>query len=251
MIFYLLSIIQEVRTETIDNNFIEDVADEPQTTLNAILEGVDTSSIIEVWKICRVGGLFRKDNLVVLFTDGTHICTCMEVITKGIICRHFWRVMLYSNEAKFHISIIPIRWYKDDILVELDDALKESPVLTAIETSTESTEVNFTLQSLRRFQGSCHKESTQQIIPRRNRFGIAFSTAKTAINIALETGCDNELVKLLKDFILAKQRRRDNIDIEDDISPEDHDRNESGNVNIIPLQQHLINQTTDPHVTKI
>src|SRR5829696_4298580 len=102
--------------ETINDNFIEDIVDEPQTTLKAILEGVNISNIIEVWRIRIIGGLSRKYNLVVLFADGTHICTCMETITKGIICRHFLRVMLYSSAARFHISIIPSRWYKDSIL---------------------------------------------------------------------------------------------------------------------------------------
>jgi hypothetical protein len=209
------------------------------------------SSIIEVWRMRRVGGISCKENLVVLFTDGTHICTCMETITKGIVCRHFWRVMLYSSVARFHISIIPIRWYKDDVLLKLDDTLENSPILTAIEASTETmtTTMNFTLQSLRQFQGSCHKENAQQIIPKRNRFGVAFSTAKTAINIALETGSDNELVKLLKDFILIKQKNRDGdgVESEDDVDME----NNKNNNDVVSLQQHLIDQTTDPYVTKI
>jgi len=130
----------------------------------------------------------------------------METITKGIICRHFWRVMLYSNTAKFHISIIPIRWYKDDILTRFDTVLENSPVLTAIESPNNTTcEVNFTLKSLKHIQGSDHKENIQKIIPQRNRFGIAFSTAKTAINVTLETKSDNELVRLLKDFISSKK----------------------------------------------
>src|SRR5437763_14185640 len=76
----------------------------------------------------------------------------METSTKGIICRHFWHVMLYSNEAKFHISIIPIRWYRDDILLKFDNIVENSPVLIAIESSTPC-EVNFTLKSLRHMQG--------------------------------------------------------------------------------------------------
>ncbi|PKY63318.1 hypothetical protein RhiirA4_491811, partial [Rhizophagus irregularis] len=171
---------------TIEDNFIEDVVDEPQTTLKALLIDMDTLKIVETWKICRVGGLSHKDNLVVLFDDGTHLCTCVETITKGIVCRHFWRVMLYSNMAKFHISIIPIRLYKDEILIKLDEALEKSPVLTAIEPPTNNTtlphEVNFTLQGLRHIQQSGYKENVQQIVPQRNRFGVAFSTAKTAIN---------------------------------------------------------------------
>ncbi|CAG8698909.1 12549_t:CDS:1, partial [Funneliformis caledonium] len=45
---------------------------------------------------------------------------------------------------------------------------------------------------------SDYKENIWQIISQRNQFGIAFSTAKIAINIALETGSDNKLIKLLK-----------------------------------------------------
>ncbi|RIA81981.1 hypothetical protein C1645_836088 [Glomus cerebriforme] len=107
-------------------------------------------------------------------------------------------------------------------------------------------DVDFTLQSLRQLQGSCHKENAQQIIPQRNRFGIAFSTAKTAINIALETGSDTELVKLLKDFILNKKRNCDG----DSIELEDNGDIENNN-QIVSLQQNLINQTTNPYVTKI
>ena len=186
---------------------------------------------------------------MVLFDDGTHICTCMKTITKGIVCRHFWRVMLYSNTAKFHISIIPIRWYKDDILIKLDDALEKSPVLTAIEPSTADNimlthDVNFTLQSLRYIQRSDHKENIQQIVPQRNRFGVAFSTAKTAINVALETKSDNELVQLLKNFISSKKNHNNSEEGRSDEYNQDNNE-------VVPLQQYLIDETTDPHVTRI
>lgn len=219
-------------------------------TLKVLLENMDLSKVIEVWRIRRIGGLSRKDNLVVLFIDGTHICTCMETITKGIICRHFWRVMLYSDMARFHISIIPIRWYKDDILTKLDTSLNNTPVLTAIGPSTNNTmeafQIDFTLQSLRCFQGSDHKDNIQHIIPRRNRFGIAFSTAKTAINIALETKSDGELVQLLKEFIEAKQKRGGTV-----CDKAKQDENKQDENAIVVLQQQLIDQTTDPNVTKI
>ncbi|CAG8748177.1 16033_t:CDS:2, partial [Racocetra persica] len=56
----------------------------------------------------------------------------------------------------------------------------ESSIDTAIE-------VNLNLQSLRNFQGSSNHASIQQVISKRNKFGVAFLTAKTAINIALKT----------------------------------------------------------------
>ncbi|RIB12916.1 hypothetical protein C2G38_2144824 [Gigaspora rosea] len=43
----------------------------------------------------------------------THICTCLGLVNRGIICWHFFQIMLYSDMARFHISFIPSRWYCD------------------------------------------------------------------------------------------------------------------------------------------
>jgi len=239
--------------------------DEPQITLQSLLNGIVHSNIIEIWRIRRIGGLSKKSNLVVLLDDGTHLCTCLETITKGIICRHFWRVMLYSSSARFHISIIPTRWYKESILDKLDMNLENSPILTAVESSTNNSpspfQVTFTLQSLHNFQGDCNK-IVRQNIPQRNRFGIAFSVAKTAINIALETNKDGELVKILKDFIAARQKDRAEV-IGNANEANEIDNNLDNNITecdiinkedsseVVPLQQRFINETANPNITKI
>ncbi|CAG8826823.1 18732_t:CDS:2, partial [Gigaspora margarita] len=233
----------------ISDNFIEDVVNEPQATLKAILDSTNMFDIIEIWRIHRIGGISHKYNLVVLLSDGTHICTCLETITKGIICHHFWRVMLYSSFTKFHISIIPIRWHKDDILTKLDESLNNSPVLTALESSSEHTiQENVTFQSLQNFQNTDYQSNIQHAIPQRNRFGVAFSIAKIAINIVLETKSDNELIQLLKTLILTKQNSRNKNDNLDESKTNENNLN--GN-SILTLQQNLIDQTNDPHVTKI
>ncbi|RIB18879.1 hypothetical protein C2G38_2183348 [Gigaspora rosea] len=117
---------------------------------------------------------------------------------------------------------IPIRWYKDEIFVKLDQALKNSLSLTAIESSVNTTtEINLALQTSRNFQNTNYQASVKQIAPQRNRFGVAFSTAKTAINIALETK---------KEIESGEIQNKDSIKT---------------------LQQHLIDQTNDPHITKI
>ncbi len=77
--------------------------------LKALLENMDLLKIIEVWKIHQIENFSYKDNLVVLFINGIHICIYIEMITKEIICYYFWWVMLYLNMARFYISIIPIR----------------------------------------------------------------------------------------------------------------------------------------------
>ncbi|POG69478.1 hypothetical protein GLOIN_2v1776934 [Rhizophagus irregularis DAOM 181602=DAOM 197198] len=100
--------------------------------------------------------------------------------------------------------------------------------------------------------------STLSVPPPQNNFTlqIAFSTAKTAINVALKTKTDEELIKILKDFIAAKHEiqseRNDhtNNNLEVNNYTEDQLRQDTSNI-IIPLQQHLIGQITNPNVTKI
>ncbi|GET65080.1 hypothetical protein GLOIN_2v1785012 [Rhizophagus irregularis DAOM 181602=DAOM 197198] len=51
----------------------------------------------------------------------------------------------------------------------------------------------------------------QQIISKRNKFGVAFSTAKTAINIALETESDSYVTKIWK--ASCKKRVKSSIEV--------------------------------------
>ncbi|GBC13105.1 hypothetical protein GLOIN_2v1812649 [Rhizophagus irregularis DAOM 181602=DAOM 197198] len=253
----VLSFDNVLESDTVDNYFIEDVVDEPQIILQSFLNGIDSINIIETWRIRRVGGLSKRENLVILLDDGSHLCTCMESVTKGIICRHFWHVMLYSGIAKFHISIIPNRWYKDSILTNLEGNVENLPILTAIESndnssSSSSYQINFILQNMRQFQGlddnkSIHQQNTSQ----RNRFGIAFSIAKTAVNIALETNSDCELIRLLKEFIASKHERSIEVGDDDNLEEINGIERAAQNANIISLQKDLIDQITDPNVTKI
>ncbi|CAG8526190.1 4238_t:CDS:1, partial [Scutellospora calospora] len=76
--------------------------------------------------------------------------------------------------------------------------------------------------------------------------------AKTAINIALATNKDAELVQILKDFIAANQTKHKDVIEETNNSISAKDDNFTQDTSeIILLQQHLIDQLTSPKVTKI
>ncbi|CAG8761108.1 35449_t:CDS:2, partial [Racocetra persica] len=119
------------------------------------------------------------------------------------------------------------------ILKTILSTLENSPSLTAIESSADTTnEINLALQSSRNFQSTNYQASVQQIASQRNRFGVAFSTAKTAINIALETKSDNNI----SNDNNSKEIESSEIQNKDSINT---------------LQKYLIDQTNDLHVTKI
>ncbi|CAG8542181.1 3126_t:CDS:2, partial [Scutellospora calospora] len=205
--------IEISESETINDNFIEDVLDKPQATLQSLLSN----------------DLLRKENLVILFVDRTHICTCIETITKGII---------YSIHTK------------------LDFNIKSFLVLVVLElTPNSSFQVNFVFQSISGFDKPDCNKVDHKYISQRNRYRIAFSTAKVAINVALETNKDAELVQLLKDFITANQKEHNTKETEETKeinSVENNNSNQDQKTSeVIPLQQHLIDQITSLQVTRI
>ena len=83
----MLYIIQNLESGVISKDFIENVIDELQITLRSLLDGIEYVRIIETWRVCRIGEISHQENLVILLDDGIYICTCTEIITKGIICQ--------------------------------------------------------------------------------------------------------------------------------------------------------------------
>ena len=66
--------------------------------------------VLEVWHV-RATGTLGIGHYVVLLNDDTHLYTCLLLINKGLICRHFFCVATYSQTAIFHITLISPRWY--------------------------------------------------------------------------------------------------------------------------------------------
>ncbi|RIB17126.1 hypothetical protein C2G38_2038006 [Gigaspora rosea] len=54
-------------------------------------------------------------HFVLLLDDGTHLCSCFDHCNRGIVCRHFFQIMLCTRAATFHIQLIQSRWYNDNV----------------------------------------------------------------------------------------------------------------------------------------
>jgi len=80
--------------------------------MNYILKNVDIDRIEETWAI-RTVTASRFCHFIILLTDRTHICSCLGLVSRGIVCRHFFQVMLCSRTAVFHITLVHKRWYKE------------------------------------------------------------------------------------------------------------------------------------------
>src|SRR4051812_23089205 len=51
---------------------------------------------------------------VVVIDSISYLCSCMSNISRGIICRHYFRIMMTSAVAGFQIQMVPSRWYIDN-----------------------------------------------------------------------------------------------------------------------------------------
>src|SRR6185312_13284811 len=106
--------ISNSEAETNDDCPVEAVYDENQVLLHDLLEDIELSSIEEVWDVNFINT--SKHHFVLVLSGGVHFCTCMLISTLGVVCRHYWKVLLESAAAAFHVAIIPKRWYCDDIV---------------------------------------------------------------------------------------------------------------------------------------
>ena len=75
---------------------------------------VGVESICEIWKITDVRPENKKRVHFVIIVDSvSYLCSCYSNISRGIICRYYFRAMMFSMVAGFQIKMIPSRWYVD------------------------------------------------------------------------------------------------------------------------------------------
>src|SRR3954462_1166863 len=76
---------------------------------------VGEERIREVWKITDMRPENKKYiHFVIVIDPVSYLCSCMSNISRGIICRHYFQVMMFSEVAGFQIQMVPSRWYIDD-----------------------------------------------------------------------------------------------------------------------------------------
>ncbi|GES93824.1 protein FAR1-related sequence 5-like [Rhizophagus clarus] len=99
--------------------FDEDQLDQNEISENQAMTNVPKESIKEVWQIISylVPNSYQH---VIILNDGTHLCTCLLLVSHGIICRHYFKLMIENLNALFHILLMPTRWLQDDAWNQID-----------------------------------------------------------------------------------------------------------------------------------
>ncbi|PKY60573.1 hypothetical protein RhiirA4_484428 [Rhizophagus irregularis] len=110
-----------------------------------------------------------------------------------------------TNDAKFHISIVSRRWFKENLQSD-DDNINQSLIITLGEdyTAEVSNNDSFNKIDFNTEQPSIYqqiKESgLQKQVKKKNEFSSMISLAKTTINLAVEVGDQMHFKKMLTEY---------------------------------------------------
>ena len=76
---------------------------------------VGKAAIHEIWKVTDMHPENKEYmHFIIIIDPLSYLYSCMSSISCGIICRHYFQVMMISTVAGFQIQMIPSWWYIDD-----------------------------------------------------------------------------------------------------------------------------------------
>ncbi|CAB4390330.1 unnamed protein product [Rhizophagus irregularis] len=185
-----------IETHTEDNyneGVREDHYEIAKILLGDISATITKSEIVEIWRIVVSCGL--KNQYVVLLSDGSHRCTCNLLITHGYPCRHFYKILRTSPNAKWHVGLISSRWYKDDKIAS-NSITQQAPIsICSSEDNATNNTTNFNLGHITKIRGS---ELYTPILQELNNNRIKYGRAH---------GLDNEKLDVVNPIITVRKER--------------------------------------------
>ncbi|CAG8713114.1 18552_t:CDS:2 [Rhizophagus irregularis] len=214
-----------IPTHTEDNyneGVREDHYEIAKILLGDISATITKSEIVEIWRIVVSCGL--KNQYVVLLSDGSHRCTCNLLITHGYPCRHFYKILRTSPNAKWHVGLISSRWYKDDKIAS-NSITQQAPIsICSSEDNATNNITNFNLGHITKIRGSeLYTPILQELNNNRIKYGRAHGMLKKAINLALATNSYEELIGMCQDFLVRKQDTLDQNRVKETLDNEELD----------------------------
>ncbi|CAB4483104.1 unnamed protein product [Rhizophagus irregularis] len=224
-VYYIANLVDLESIEILDEEnvtLLHDDIDTPQTTLKQMIKFVEFQNIKEIWSI-SVGNSSKVKHYVILLQNNGHICSCLSILRCGIVCRHYFQVMLATSNAMFHIRLIPTRWYNgerngsNELFIFADKYMQEQLIIT----SDYHDAVPY-LCSIKDY-----REESLSFLEQKIAYGKLHSAYKKALKKALQTDFNSQnLINLLEEFA-----ENDNIDEQSESDEYEDDINDKENVN--------------------
>jgi hypothetical protein len=91
---------------------LEDLPDERKAYAKSILHYVNQEEIKEIWGI-SIQNTQKYKHFILLMNNSAHLCSCLATVTKGVVCQHYFSLIMHTHAAAFHIQLIRQHWYKN------------------------------------------------------------------------------------------------------------------------------------------
>jgi len=190
-----------------------------------MISEVNKDQITSMWSVNVENKLIGK-HFIILLTNGSHHCSCLSLINRGIICRHYFQIMLHSPEAKFHVRLIPSRWYNKN-----KDPSRE-PFLVASKFETEITPktVQYDIPFLNAIHQITPRDSITQheLLTDIQLYGKVSGLARK-VTIKAVKERDLNIINILQDYLKNKEEQDENESADEDNNLEEDDDLEENN----------------------
>jgi hypothetical protein len=170
--------------------------DTPQIRLNELLFSVSYDDIQELWEVSRITSTPEnpcRPHYIIILNDSTILCTCMQIVNQGMLCRHQYRILIQSSKAIFHLSFIHSRWF--------ESIPSETMNITIINGKTNYEAIPLRYISQIRYD-NVYTPAVREHVNKKAQYGTTMSLAKTGIQIAIAEGVTAELIGTLMQFIM-------------------------------------------------
>ncbi|RHZ84103.1 hypothetical protein Glove_85g100 [Diversispora epigaea] len=88
--------------------------DEELNHKQAMIEKIGRDEVLKIWKVVDIRSERKIIYILFIIINAiSFLCSCLKSISRGVICHHYFCVMMNSKTAAFHISMITQLWYKD------------------------------------------------------------------------------------------------------------------------------------------
>jgi hypothetical protein len=172
-----------------------------------IIFTIGLDQILEIWRLVISCGV--RSHYVILLADGSHRCTCNLLITHGYPCRHFYKVLRNSTQAKWHIGLIASRWYKDDIIDRNDDIWQQLPITLCTSSNQEHNNdqnLCYKFDYIKHIRGAeFYNQNLRETNCTRRKYGKAYGLMRKALDTAIATNSYDEFIGICHGFISDKQ----------------------------------------------
>ena len=143
---------------------------------------------------------------IIILNDGTHLCTCLLLVSRGIVCRHYFKLMVENPNALFHVMLMPTRWFKDDSWKNLDIISKEPFIGVSFQTHQDD---NNTQNIFPKHYNNIQEAEIRHHVQKKMEYGRLMGNFKKALNYSMEDDDQKDLNNLILSYITRKEKQRE------------------------------------------